>query len=156
MATKNHLYGGLLGMSAPQGNALKLGALLGGKPRLEEALPLPNRKALDTKLNPLEEMIYRQWMQQIGHTRDKGFAVDDNFTGENYDYRGYFRKYGPVKLGEQDHLTDEYKHPSHPSFSNESIYGQPGTPGAPYAGSWQGETYTPSLVRYIQSLRRPK
>lgn len=93
-------------------------------------------------------------MNAIGHTREAGYAVDPNFTGNDYDYRGYFAKYGPVQLGEGQHLTDEFKMPSHPTFSNESQYGQPGTPGAPYAGSWKGEEYTPSLVRYFMGIRK--
>ena len=127
-----------------------------GPPRMEEALGLPPLTAYNTQLSPQEELAYRQWMMEIGHTPELGYAVDNNFTGENYDYRGYFKKYGPVKLGETEHLTDEFKLPSHPSFSNESIYGQPGTPGAPLAGSWNGEEYMPSLARYIQGLRKPK
>lgn len=32
----------------------------------------------------------------------------------------------------QEHFTDRYKLPNHPTFSNESIYSTPSTPG----GSW--------------------
>lgn len=145
--------------SAPPTNALSprlLSNFLSKPVALTEGLGLPPRKAYDTQLSPDEEFAYRAWMLSIGHTPQAGFAVDDNFTGQNYDYRGYFKKYGPVKLGEQDHLTDEFKLPTHPSFSNESIYGQPGMPGAPLAGSWQGEQYTPSLLRYIHDSLRKK
>ena len=139
-----------LAYAAPPENALHR------RPRMEEILALPPQQAYNTQLSPQEELAYRQWMQAIGHTPERGYAVDQNYNGQGYDYRGFFKKNGPVPIGEGQHFTDEFKTPYHETFSNESQYAQPGTPGAPYAGSWQGETYTPSLARYIMSLRKPR
>jgi hypothetical protein len=113
-------------------------------------LPFPG--AQTAYLRPDEEAMYRAWMLAIGHTRDRGYAVKPDFSGENYDYRGFFKKYGPVRLSEGQHLTDEFKLPSHPTFSNESVYaaGQ----GAPFAGSWKGEVYTPSPAQFVRGKRR--
>lgn len=80
-------------------------------------------------------------MQAIGHTAANGMAVTPDFTGTNYDYRGFFQKHGPVPVGEGQHLTDEFKLPNHPTFSVESKYAT-----GPYrrgAGSWKGETFIP-------------
>lgn len=152
--------GGLLAkpsLSGLLGNALQRQPTptwnaLSGRPRMEEVLTLPPKAAYNTALSPQEELAYRMWMVAIGHTPERGFAVDNNYTGENYDYRGYFKKHGPVKLGETEHLTDEFKLPTHPSFSNESQYAK--GQGAPFAGSWRGEEYTPSIANYIRSLRK--
>jgi hypothetical protein len=97
-----------------------------------------------TTLAPEEETEYRRWMESIGHTNEAGFAVTPDYTGENYDYRGYFKKYGPVKIGDGDHLYDEFKLPTHPTFSDESIYAT--GEAARFAGSWtgeDGETFVP-------------
>ena len=89
-----------------------------------------------------DEAAYRDWMRAIGHTKEAGYFVDDNFNGTNYDYRGYFKKYGPVLLSEGQHLTDEFKLPSHPTFSVESIYAT--GENKKKAGRWEGETYIPA------------
>jgi len=41
---------------------------------------------------------------------------------EDYDLQGYYKKYGDKAIGANGHLTDEFKKPNHPTFSNESIY----------------------------------
>lgn len=74
----------------------------------------------DTKLSPEEEKSFQQWA---------GDKVSDT---EDYDLRGYYKKFGdkPLKEG---HLSDEFKKPNHPTFSDESIYhGQDGNEG----GTW--------------------
>src|SRR5262245_61686024 len=55
-------------------------------------------KPVITTLDGDDEQQYRDWMRHIGHTRERGYNVDDNFTGQDYDYRGYFNKNGPVDL----------------------------------------------------------
>lgn len=99
-------------------------------------------KSYDTALDPAQEKAYRVWMTKIGHTKQAGYRVDDNFSGEDYDYRGFFQKNGPVAVGEGQHFTDEFKKPAHETFSNESKYAV--GEDAAKAGSWSGETFRPA------------
>lgn len=99
----------------------------------------------NTQLNPELEKSYRQWMENIGHTPQNGFNVDKDYTGNDYDYRGFFKKYGFVDVGNGQHLTDEYKKPNHQTFSNQSIYSQPGKLG----GNWNGDNFSPSALNML-------
>lgn len=45
----------------------------------------------------------------------------------------YIRKYGYLDQSKGQHLTDEFKRPTHITFSDESIYHSPETPG----GKWR-------------------
>lgn len=85
-----------------------------------------------TQLSPLEELSFRKWIQDNQIT-------DLDHPDSHYDYRGFWKRYGPVpvKFG-QDHFTDEFKQPGHPTFSQESIYSR-----GPYQGGmWVGgDTY---------------
>lgn len=58
-------------------------------------------------------------------------------TGEDYDLRGAYAAGSDLK---DNHLTDEYKRPNHPTFSNESRYSQE---EPEKAGRWQGERFVP-------------
>lgn len=60
-----------------------------------------------------------------------------NDSGYDYDYRGYYSKYGSFNPSSNMHLTDEFKKPNHPTFSVESIY----YTGQPYAINWNKEPY---------------
>jgi hypothetical protein len=101
----------------------------------------PEGKSYDTHLDPAKEKAYRVWMNKIGHTKTGGYRVDDNFTGQDYDYRGFFQKNGPVMVGQGQHFTDEFKKPAHETFSNESQYAV--GEDAARAGKWDGETFQP-------------
>lgn len=94
-----------------------------------------------TQLTPTDEAKYRLWMRAIGHTKEAGMNVTPEFTGTDYDYRGFFSKYGTPDLQKGQHLTDEFKLPNHPTFSTESLYAT-----GPYkasAGSWNGDLFEP-------------
>lgn len=96
-----------------------------------------------TQLTPMDEAKYRTWMRAIGHTPEAGMAVTPDFTGKDYDYRGFYQKYGAPDISKGQHLTDEFKLPNHPTYSVESQYAQ-----GPYkrsAGSWQGEKFVPAV-----------
>jgi hypothetical protein len=114
---------------------------------------LPISSAPTSYLPPDKEALYRQWMQQIGHTYERGYEVDPQFNGTNYDYRGFFTKYGPADVANGQHFTDEFKLASHPTFSNESQYATGAA--APYAGSWSGESYTPSPGQQYVRGKKP-
>lgn len=82
----------------------------------------------NTNLSSRTERKYQDWKNQT--------APDD--SGEDYDYRGaYLAGEHP---GEDGHMTDHFKKPNHPTFSDESQYGQFGNPG-----HWDGDVYTPAI-----------
>lgn len=112
----------------------------------------PAPQASTTYLPPDREAQYRAWLVSIGQTPGSGYNIDNNWNGTDYDYRGFFAKYGPVDIRNGQHFTDEYKLPNHPTFSNESVYaaGQ----AAPYAGSWAENTFNPSPLGLIRGKRR--
>ena len=103
--------------------------------------------AFDTELSPEMEKTYREWMDFIGHNQESGMNVSADYTGNDYDYRGFFKKNGPVKIGEGVHFTDEFKKPSHKSFSTESKYSQLG--GIRQGGVWRGEDFVPSSFNML-------
>jgi hypothetical protein len=62
-----------------------------------------------------------------------------------YDLRGYINKHGIPDQSKGQHLTDEFKLPHHITFSTDSKYHTPETPG----GKWEKDAserwhYTPS------------
>lgn len=89
------------------------------------------------------EQDYRGWLNTIGMTKKAGFAVDDDYTGKDYDLRGFYDKYGPVNVNVKggQHFTDEFKLPNHETFSVESRYAV--GDNAKKAGHWNGDTYVP-------------
>lgn len=56
---------------------------------------------------------------------------------DDYDMEAYRKKYGkdPYEEIKKGHLPDEFKRPNHMTFSDESVYHSPDTPG----GKWQME-----------------
>ena len=94
----------------------------------------------ETPLKPSDEREYQQWRMAIGMTRDNGFNMSDDGTGNDYDLRGFFKKYGPVAHTQGQHFTDEFKKPNHQTFSDQSKYSKGNTQG----GSWKGDTFVPS------------
>ena len=94
-------------------------------------------------LPPAQETAYRAWLSKIGYTKERGFKIDNTYTGTNYDLRGFFKKYGPVDINVRggQHFTDEFKLPNHDTFSVESRFAR-GT-NAQKAGRWEGDTYIP-------------
>lgn len=124
--------------------------------------PGPDRDQLaaDAPVTALEdgqEKLYRAWMDKIGMTPDKGMNVDADYTGRDYDMRGYFKKYGATEHADGQHFTDEFKLPNHETFSDQSIYAT--GEAARVAGTWEGDKYKardpnqplPSDVEYLKS-----
>lgn len=62
----------------------------------------------------------------------------------DYDLGGWFQKNGAQELSGA-HLTDEYKKPNHPTFSNQSVYhGVDGVEGGQWDSNTDGSyTFTP-------------
>lgn len=83
-----------------------------------------------TKLSPLEEMEFLQWVK-------KNNIPFDPSSDSDYDMRGFFKaqKYGDKRaksgVNANDnalHFTDYFKTPYHKSFSAESRYAAEGAP----------------------------
>jgi len=83
-----------------------------------------------TRLSPLEEALFRKWVQEQG-IKD----LDD--PNSHYDYRGFFKSGEPHVPGE--HFLDTFKQHGHPTFSQEPKYSK----GPSDGGMWQGENFIP-------------
>lgn len=108
-----------------------------------------------TRLEPDQERAYRAWLDSIGVTKSNGYNMDDNYTGLDYDYRGFFKEKGPLRIDQlnQGHFTDTYKLPNHETFSVESRYAV--GPNRARAGRWNGDTYIPPQQQ-AQPPQRPR
>lgn len=113
----------------PQGNSLVLAR------NMKYAMPAPVMQGgYLTKLSPLDEMAFKQWVAANNVPFDPSPEAD-------YDMRGFFKalmtgdpraKTGMNANDGQLHFTDFFKTPNHKSFSAESKYAKPNA-GAP---SW--------------------
>lgn len=98
------------------------------RPEVSPKKPVTRKKDKHTTdLTPAEETKFQSWLEKSGIT-------DSDQPESHYDYRGYFKEHGdkPVKFGEE-HFTDRYKKPPHPTFSRESKYSQ----GPSHGGTWE-------------------
>ena len=87
------------------------------------------QQAYNTVLSPKEEIAFNI---------AKSNSPFKNDSGIDYDYRGFYEKYGNLTpQATNGHLTDEFKKPIHPTFSIESKY----YTGQPYAVDWNKEPY---------------
>lgn len=70
----------------------------------------------NTKLSDEEERAFQSWLSDLGKKdgRDRARDLAD------YDMRGFFKS-GEAQAGD-GHFTDKFKKPSHPTFSDQSIY----------------------------------
>jgi hypothetical protein len=83
----------------------------------------------DTKLGPADEMAYAAWKRLHA----------PNDSGEDYDLRGAYLS-GEVQAPD-GHMTDRYKKPNHPTFSDQSQYATGDARSR--AGHWVGDTFVP-------------
>ena len=96
-------------------------------------------KLYNTQLTPQQEQQYQQWVQTLPINLRSDY---------DYDLRGAWLN---GDLPDQNyHMTDKWKKPWHPTFSNESVYSTPQAPG----GYWDGEEFHPS--RLNKTLQRFK
>ncbi len=98
-------------------------------------LPIPDAadfsNRYNTPLNDENESQFQKWMQTQTSKRPDGRSLENDLY--DYDLRGWWRKNPDSDITDQ-HLTDEFKKPNHPSFSDQSKYhGQDGHEG----GQWQ-------------------
>jgi len=82
----------------------------------------------------LNDKGFQNWYEKNTLEGKNGSPYTDS---QKYDYYSFYKNKGEGNI--KEHFPDTYKRPSHPTFSNESIYSTPENPG----GSWEGEKYTP-------------
>lgn len=95
-----------------------------------------------TRLQSSQEAAYQQWKATLPPRLQ--------YEG-NYDLRGFWQKnpnFSVDKPGQ--HMTDEFKLPNHPTFSDESKYFGPET--RHLAGHWNGDVYTPYDPRFKDTV----
>jgi len=83
------------------------------------------KNRFNTKLSSEDESKFAEWAKKSGKDPDSE-TID-------YDLRGAWKK--SAEVGENGHMTDEFKKPNHPTFSDQSKYH--GT-SAPWGGSYVG------------------
>jgi len=100
---------------------------------MAESPPFQAGRSYDTKLNPLQELLFRQW---VG---DNNVPFNPDAAGPtDYDMRGYWQGLQsghpmarPTEINPNDnqpHFTDYYKTPLHQTFSAESQWAGPDAP----------------------------
>lgn len=86
------------------------------------------------KFGPTEEMAYQKWKASLPQNLQ--------YEGD-YDLRGFYKQNPGFSVSDPtQHMTDEFKLPNHPTFSNESRYYTPAT--ARMGGHWQGDVFVPN------------
>lgn len=83
------------------------------------------KNRFNTKLSADDESKFSEWAKKSGKDPDSE-TID-------YDLRGAWKK--SAEIGGNGHMTDEFKKPNHPTFSDQSKYH--GT-SAPWGGSYVG------------------
>ena len=83
----------------------------------------------NTQLAPADEAKFQAWAAANNRTRDL----------YDYDMRGFWQS--GAQLDDRGHGVDTFKKPNHPTFSNQSQYHGPETPG----GVWGPDSFTPSV-----------
>lgn len=104
----------------------------------------------ETQLNAEEEQAFQNWYRS--YSRLYGLDSNPDHPAHQYDYRGYWLNEleggnKPMEITLDGHLPDTYKRPGHETFSKESIYSTPETPG----GTWDGDTFIPSWFNNVVS-----
>lgn len=94
---------------------------------------MPN--SYDTQLSPKDELAFLAWGQQ--QSRDVSAEMED------YDLKGWWQENQDKNLSD-GHLTDKFKKPNHPTFSDESKYhGIDNNFGGKWAGEEGNYSFTP-------------
>lgn len=99
----------------------------------------PKRK-YTTTLTVDEEKQFKDWYSKVA--KHKNLNPNPDADGQDYDYRGYWKNEDRDDIlgsNPNAHFPDKYKQPTHPTFSNESIYSNDKTPGGTWVrgkGTW--------------------
>lgn len=93
-----------------------------------------------TTLTVNEEKQFKDWYSKVA--KRKNLNPNPDADGQDYDYRGYWKNEDRDDIlgsNPNAHFPDKYKQPTHPTFSNESIYSNDKTPGGTWVrgkGTW--------------------
>ena len=93
------------------------------------------KKAFNPNISK-EDVGFQDWYVKNTLEGQNNIPYDDK---QSYDYYSFYRnnEHKNPNYNIANHFPDTYKRPSHPTFSNESIYSTPENPG----GQWNGETF---------------
>lgn len=128
---------------APDGKGSTTSAMGGGDVR-----EYAREDKYSTRLNPEEMQQFIKWKAENA----------PNDSGIDYDLQGAFMD--GQGSGGKEHMTDKFKKPNHPTFSKESKYSTPKTPGGEWGTDESGKpTFTPSAqmledTERIDNLRK--
>ena len=87
-------------------------------------------------------MAYQRWRATL--------PKNLQYEGD-YDLRGFYQKNPAFSVDQPgQHMTDEFKLPNHPTFSDESKYYSPST--ARLGGHWEGNVFIPNSLAYKQRV----
>jgi hypothetical protein len=104
--------------------------------------------AFETRIPPDQEPAFQAW-KAVNALLPSG----DLDSGADYDYHGAFLA-GENRKSPEDSLSDTFKKPNHPTFTNQSKYAEYGKPG-----SSEGDTSVPAVeseeVAPLQPLMAP-
>jgi len=102
-------------------------------------------KNYDTKLNSTEEKEFQRWRNTLPISLQSDY---------DYDLRGFWKENPNFKIKNQDdHLTDKFKKPNHPTFSTESIYSTKDNPGGTWRKQFGQYIFTPSKEQESRGLK---
>lgn len=98
------------------------------------------KRKYTTTLTVNEEKQFQDWYSKVA--KHKKLNPNPDADGQDYDYRGYWKNEDRDDIlgsNPNAHFPDKYKQPTHPTFSNESIYSNDKTPGGTWVrgkGTW--------------------
>ena len=98
------------------------------------------KRKYTTTLTVNEEKQFKDWYSKVA--KHKNLNPNPDADGQDYDYRGYWKNEDRddiLSSNPNAHFPDKYKQPTHPTFSNESIYSNDKTPGGTWVkgkGTW--------------------
>lgn len=106
---------------------------------------------------------YLDWLSKVKEWKP-GIENDIDSDNPSYDYKGFYmedpqRAWDMIKGDPKSHFVDTYKRPNHPTFSDESIYSTPDTPGGHWyenyggSGRWVYEPSEYTKPRYKETRR---
>lgn len=103
---------------------------------------LTNLNDIHKIYNTFADGGYLDWINKVKEWRP-GIAEDIDADEPTYDYEGFFNDnpeyaWSMLNGDPEAHFTDKFKKPNHPTFSDESIYSTPETPGGHWHENYGG------------------
>lgn len=98
----------------------------------------------NTSLTPEQEAAFQKWLVERSKVEKRDVSKDVR----DYDLRGFYQSQG--QLSENNHASDTFKKPNHPTFSNQSMYSTPEMQGGKWSEREDGMTlFEPSPINKI-------